>query len=146
MKYLKTVILFILLIFLFFLMSCQEQSPEPVTPADLLTGQSESGKTWRIILIEVELGSINPFECVSDNPITYFPNGRYEVNEGYKKCNPKDPPSYLGDWRFGLGRNQILVSLGDSTRLWNIVELDHNIQRISSRFPDGERTYVLKPL
>ena len=146
MKYLKTITLFIILVFLLFLLSCQDDVSGRINSTDLLAGSTESGKTWSIILIEVELGSINPFECVADNPITYYETGRYEVNEGFTKCDPYDPPSYLGVWRFNKTQTQLTINIGDSTRVWDIIHLDGDIQRISSIFPDGERTYILRTI
>ncbi len=146
MKYFKTFILLFVLFCLFFLLSCQDGDDPSLSNTELLAGTTTSGKTWRIDKIETEIGTVDPFECVSDNNITYFPDGRYEVNEGARKCNPTDPAAFEGTWRFSSQENQISVTIGDSIRIWLIIQLEDKVHRIESDFSDGERIYVLKPI
>lgn len=75
---------------------CVENSPQPVSRAELIAGTNEFGKTYQVNEIEIELGTITPHKCVTDNFITYYPNGTYEINEGATKCDPNDPPGMLG--------------------------------------------------
>jgi hypothetical protein len=123
-------------------MSCGDDS-SAISNEEFLAGRTAEGKNWRITLIEVELGSIDPFPCVADNNITYFPNGRYEVNEGTTKCDPLDPPAYLGSWI--LDDRTLTITLDDSVRVWNLDIITSNRQEISSQFSDGERIYILEP-
>ena len=146
MKYFKAFVLLIFLVCLFFMMSCTGDGNPALSNTQLLAGVDDTGKTWRITGIETDLGTVDPFDCVSDNNITYFPNGRYEVNEGASKCDPSDPVAFIGDWDFSSQENQLSVVVGDSARIWVIVELREQIHRIESSFPDGQRTYVLRPL
>lgn len=145
MKYFKTAILLIILTCLFFLMSCDESGNQIISNRDLIAGSEAEGKTWRISTIEVELGALVPKSCLTDNNITYFPGGQYEVNEGSTKCDPTDPPAYTGRWFFNKDETELTVQMGDSVKVWNILQLKSDKHRISSTFVDGQRTYLLDP-
>ncbi|MEQ9405915.1 MAG: hypothetical protein RIM99_20150 [Cyclobacteriaceae bacterium] len=123
--------------------SCYENTPEPANKPYLIAGNSEFGKTWSISQIEVELGTLTPRPCVTDNFITYFPNGNYEINEGASKCTPNDPPAVVGSWSMNTEQTLVSVTIGDSIQNWVIESIDNNNHRITSQFREGERTYVL---
>ena len=140
MKPLKLLPLFLSLIFL---ASCYHSDPEPNDRPFLLSGSSEFGKTYRISFIEVELGTLIPKSCVTDNFITYYPNGNYEINEGATKCDPNDPPAIVGIWEMNSFETKIFVTFEDSVQVWNIESVDRNNHSISSQFNEGERIYSL---
>ena len=142
MKYLLKSSMLGLIIGIASAISCGES--EDPSLRELLAGNHEDGKSWKITAIEVELGTLQPYECVRDNNITYFPNGRYEVNEGETKCDPYDPPAYIGTWLYDDKLNKLSIKISDSSKLYTIDYLDEFTQRITSTFIDGERTYVLK--
>ena len=125
------------------LIACEDSYNEP-SKNELLAGSTADGKRWNITLIEVELGSIRPFPCVKDNNITYFPDGRYEVNEGQTKCDPSDPPAYVGSWSFNRSKTQLTIIIGDSLKVYALEQIDFNNHRITAQFNEGPRTYILK--
>ena len=124
-------------------MACDEEQAEPNDRSYLIAGNTAFGKTWRVSQIEVSFGTVSPHPCVTDNFITYFPDGNYEINEGATKCSPTDPPAVTGVWTLNSFETKIFVELGDSLQTWNIQAIDKNSQRISSEFNEGERIYVL---
>ncbi len=127
------------------LLSCGDDGPDLETSTDLLAGQTDDGKIWRIISIELDgLGTIDPFECLQDNNITYYPNGRYEVNEGTTKCNPNDPPGLQGSWSLDEANAELTVIIGDSSMMWEVEQLTENYHRLNGPFDGGNRTYVLE--
>jgi hypothetical protein len=123
--------------------ACAEDEPLIISKTELLAGTSDFGKTWSISQIDVELGTLIPNPCVKDNFITYYPDGRYEINEGRSKCAPTDPPSASGIWNLNQSESILTVSIGDSTQLWQLEFVDRNHQVISSAFLEGSRTYTL---
>lgn len=125
------------------LMACHEHEVIVLSNRTLLAGDDEFGKTWQIRDIDIELGNLTPHPCVTDNYITYYPNGNYEVNEGLSKCNPDDPVGATGVWSFNEFESQIFINFGDSTQVWEIHSLDKENHRISAFFIEGERTYNL---
>lgn len=135
-----------LLPLLLLIVGCVENSPEPNNKEDLISGNSEFGKTWRISSIEIELGTLQPNGCVTDNFITYYPNGNYEINEGASKCDPNDPPAIEGTWLLNSFETKIFVEFGDSLQVWDIESINRNTQTITSDFKEGERTYSLSAI
>ncbi|MEP0987018.1 hypothetical protein [Ekhidna sp.] len=125
------------------LISCVEDSPRPESRSHLFSGTDEFGKTWQIEEIEIELGTLVPHSCLTDNFITYYPNGTYEINEGASKCNPSDPPGVMGKWYLNRLENRLFVEIGDSIQSWEIEETKEASHRISSNFIEGYRTYSL---
>ncbi len=124
--------------------SCDNDNPEPNDRSYFLSGNTEFGKTWSISEIEIEIGTVQPHQCVTDNFITYFPNGNYEINEGASKCDPNDPPAVTGSWTLNSFETKIFVEFGDSVQTWNIESINSEVQRISSEFQEGERIYSLR--
>ena len=125
-----------------FIISCYENDPRP-EKTELLAGSNTHGKTWRIIEIEVALGTLAPKDCIADNLNTYFPGGRHEVQEGLLKCNQNDDPASIGSWTLNDEQNILSIVIGDSIQHWSVDHLDHQNLQISSQFPDGLRTYSL---
>ena len=126
------------------LSSCgEEETVHPISNTFLLAGDSEFGKTWQIQDIEISIGNLTPSPCITDNFITYFPNGNYEVNEGARKCDPNDPVGATGVWSFNQTETQLFIDFGDSTQTWEIISLNEASQRIAATFIEGERTYNL---
>lgn len=132
-----------LLPILVLLSSCYHSDPEPNDRPFLISGNDEFGKTWRISQIEIELGTLVPKTCVTDNFITYFPNGNYEINEGATKCDPNDPPAIVGTWEMNSFETKIFVTIEDSLQVWTIESVDRATHRISSEFQEGDRIYSL---
>lgn len=127
--------------------SCYDDGTDPLTSTELLAGDTNSGKIWRITAIELEgLGSIDPYICLQDNNITYFRSGRYEVNEGTTKCNIDDPPGLQGSWNLSEREATITILLPDSTMTWDVELLRGDIHRITADFQGGRRTYVLEAI
>ena len=122
--------------------SCDYSEPKPAEREELVAGTSRFGKTYQINKIEVELGELRPKQCITDNFITYFPNGSYEINEGATKCNPGDDPALSGTWRL-IDEEILVISFRDSTQTWNIESMTENTHIISSEFTEGSRTYTL---
>lgn len=123
------------------LLSCVEDSPRPESRSQLFAGTDQFGKTWQINEIEIEIGTLIPHSCLTDNFITYYPNGTYEINEGASKCNPNDLPGIIGEWYLNRSENQLYVEIGDSIQIWEIEDTKEDSHRISSNFKEGYRTY-----
>ena len=107
-----------------------------------LTNNDDFGKTWQIVDIEIDLGVLVPHSCVSDNNFTYYPDGRYEVNEGVSKCNPNDPPAWVGTWFLNENQNTMTIVLGDSIRTWDVESIGESTHRLSSFFNNDLRIYT----
>ncbi|WP_462248392.1 hypothetical protein [Ekhidna sp.] len=125
------------------ILSCSESSPRPSNRSDLFSGTDSFGKTWQILEIEIELGTLRPNSCVLDNFITYYPNGVYEVREGATKCDPNDPPSMTGQWYLDDSEETLFVIINGDTQVWDIEETQTDSHRITSNFIEGNRTYKL---
>lgn len=121
---------------------CAESSPRPIDRSDLFSGQGSFGKTWQIQKIELELGTLQPRTCLTDNFITYYPNGTYEINEGATKCDPGDLPGVIGRWYLDSKEERLFVEIADSTQVWIIEETRSDLHRITSVFEEGDRTYT----
>ena len=137
MKYLRLLALSIIVF-----SSCELNEPKPAGREEFIASTSNFGKTWQISQIEVELGALTPKRCITDNFITYFPNGRYEMNEGATKCESSDPPAVSGTW-FIEDDETLIITFSDSIQIWDIESLAENRQIISSEFQEGSRTYTL---
>ena len=122
--------------------SCIDHGPRPVSRAELIAGTDEFGKTYQVNEIEIELGTVTPHKCVTDNFITYYPNGTYEINEGATKCDPNDPPGIMGVWYMNDSQTQLFVVIEDNTQVWEIEETTSDQHRISSSFKEGHRIYT----
>ena len=125
------------------LTSCYSDSSRSVRKTELIAGNDSFGKTWQIDRIQIDIGTVSPHPCVTDNFITYFPSGRYEINEGASKCGPNDPPGKQGQWFLNDDQSQLIVEVGDSTQVWRIDFLDASSHSITSQFSEGSRTYEL---
>lgn len=132
----------IILLSLIVLSSCDYSEPKPDSREELIAGTDRFGKTYQINKIEVELGELRPKQCITDNFITYFPNGSYEINEGATKCNPGDDPALTGTWRL-IDDEMLVITFRDSTQNWEIESMTENHHSISSDFKEGSRTYTL---
>ncbi|MEP1033173.1 hypothetical protein [Ekhidna sp.] len=110
--------------------------------ADLFSGQDAFGKTWQIQQIEIDLGTLLPNSCVTDNFITYYPNGTYEINEGATKCDPSDLPGIIGEWYLDSMEERLFVEIDDSIQVWDIDETQTDSHKITSSFKEGNRTYT----
>jgi len=130
-------------VLLLLLTSCTEDNPRPDSRVSLFAGSDANGKTWQITQIEVSFGTVTPNPCVTDNFITYYSNGNYDINEGATKCNPNDPPGVRGTWTLDDAEETMTVAIGDSIQTWTIEETKSESHRITSQFNDGSRTYVL---
>lgn len=122
--------------------SCAESTPRPESRSELFSGVNEFGKTWQIQQIEIELGTLQPKTCVTDNFITYYPNGTYEINEGATKCDPQDLPGVIGQWFLNNDEDRLFVEIGDSVQVWDINSTTTESHRITSDFLEGNRTYT----
>ncbi|WP_370086566.1 hypothetical protein [Ekhidna sp.] len=125
------------------LFSCFDNGPGPISKAELIAGTSEFGKTYQIERIEIDLGTVTPHKCVTDNFITYYPNGTYEINEGATKCDPTDPPGIMGVWYMDDSETQLHVEIDNSRQVWTIEDSSSDQHQISSFFRDGRRLYTL---
>ena len=132
---------FLSLLFLTF--GCHSENTRSTRRVELIAGADSFGKTWRIDRIQIDIGTVLPNTCVTDNFITYFPSGRYEINEGASKCNPNDPPGKQGQWFIDDDENQLVVEVGDSVQIWRIDFLNSDAHSITSMFAEGSRTYEL---
>lgn len=139
----KKVVLIAILSFCGILSACYEENDSVPSTVQLLAGNDAFGKGWKITGIEVSgLGKLSPFDCTADNNIIYYPNGRHEVSEGYEKCDPNDPPAYVGSWSFNSPKDSLFITLGDSVRSWYVDALTQTSMRLTSRFDSDKRTYV----
>ncbi|MEO9485293.1 MAG: hypothetical protein ABJG47_17675 [Ekhidna sp.] len=131
-----------LILLSFIVISCADSSPRPLSRSDLFSGQDKFGKTWQIQQIEIELGTLLPKSCVTDNFITYYPNGTYEINEGATKCNPEDLPGVIGQWYLDNEEDRLFIEIDDSLQVWYIDETRSDYHKITSDFKEGNRTYT----
>ena len=138
MAFLRSILLFSILL----ISGCVSESNPRPSSSDLIAGNDRFGKSWSIIHIDVGFGIVTPYSCITDNNITYYPDGRYEVNEGLTKCHPDDPPGQLGTWKF-ISDEVLQITIGDSIQTWNIESLSSSSHEIGSTFSEGYRTYLL---
>jgi len=124
------------------LTACDFDEPKPESRDVLLAGTDRFGKTYQINKIEVELGELVPKQCITDNFITYFPNGSYEINEGATKCNPFDDPASSGTWQL-INDERLVITFRDSLQSWAIESLSESHHTILSEFSEGLRAYTL---
>lgn len=124
------------------IISCSESTPRPESRSDLFSGQDAFGKTWQVQEIEIELGTLRPNSCVTDNFITYYPDGTYEINEGATKCDPSDPPGATGQWHLDNSEEKLFVEINNNIQIWEIKETRSDSHRITSSFEEGDRTYT----
>lgn len=122
--------------------SCDYNEPKPPSREEMVAGTDRFGKTYQINKIEVELGELKPKRCITDNYITYFPNGSYEINEGATKCNPSDDPALSGTWSL-INDRILVITFRDSVQNWDIESMTEGHHIISSDFKEGSRTYTL---
>ena len=132
----------IILLSLILFTACDYHEPKPAERAELIAGTNRFGKTYQINKIEVELGELRPNRCITDNFITYFPNGSYEINEGATKCDPSDDPAISGTWQL-INDELLVITFRDSTQRWDILNLSKNSHSILSDFKEGSRIYTL---
>ena len=130
------------LLSLIVLSSCDYNEPKPPSREEMIAGTDRFGKTYQINKIEVELGALTPKQCITDNFITYYPNGSYEMNEGATKCDPLDDASHEGTWRL-INDRILVIDFRDSTQNWDIEYMTEGQHSISSEFKEGSRTYTL---
>jgi hypothetical protein len=131
-----------LLLLAMIISGCYDNGPKPLSPSELIAGNDEYGRTYQIDQIEIELGTVQPHRCVTDNFITYYPNGTYEINEGGSKCDPKDPPGVIGSWHINQSTDELIVEVNDSIQVWNIDDISNDSHRVTSSFKEGYRTYT----
>lgn len=122
--------------------SCAESSPRPSSRADLFSGEDTFGKTWQVQEIELEIGILQPSSCVTDNFITYYPNGTYEINEGASKCDPNDPPGTVGTWYLDKREETLFIEIDGNIQRWEIDLTKKDLHRLTSSFEEGNRTYT----
>ncbi|MFK7951747.1 MAG: hypothetical protein AB8B73_02800 [Ekhidna sp.] len=139
MKILRIIPFFLLIL----LSSCYQDSPTILSTPQLIAGVDEFGKTYQVNQITIELGTLRPNDCVTDNFITYFPNGRYEINEGATKCHPNDVPAVTGFWSIDRSESFLTVEIGDSTQIWVIERIENTVHEVTSDFREGLRTYTM---
>lgn len=132
----------LLLPLLVLIAGCSTPGPEP-SNLELLAGSDSFGKTYQINRIELELGTLIPRTCVTDNFITYFPSGRYEINEGATKCDPDAQPAVTGNWSLNERTQLLTVTINDSIQFWAVESLNERSHSITSTFREGDRTYSL---
>lgn len=148
MKLLKTIALLGTIFFLFLLVSCSEENEPVPTRTDLLAGAGVDGRSYFINSAEVDLADLNGTlildECITDNTIIYYPNGRYEENEGRSKCDAEDLPGIVGSWTLINNESQLSVSYDNETEVWDILSINDNGHRLTRATEQGELTFVLE--
>ncbi len=130
------------LFFVLLLSSCYQEHPTPTNTYELIAGVNEFGKTYQVNHITIEIGTVTPHRCVTDNFITYYPDGRYEINEGATKCDPNDDPAVTGFWSINRSETLLTVEIGDSTQVWEIESIKNSSHEVTSNFREGLRTYT----
>ena len=148
MKVLKTLVLIGTIFCLFSLVSCSEDNETAPTRAELLAGVTEDGRSYFISSAEIDLidldGTLVLDECVTDNTIIYYPDGRYDENEGRTKCDAEDAPGSTGTWRFSDDEEEVIISINNETQVWTIESINDRSHRITRPTNDGELTFVLE--
>lgn len=142
MRHLRITPFFILLFLTPFLFtSCEHEYPNSRSTRELISGSNEFGKTYQVSHIEIEIGTVTPHPCVTDNFVTYFPSGRYEVNEGATKCDPNDPPALIGSWSLNRNETLLFIEIDNEEQVWEIDFVGNVSHEITSNFREGLRTY-----
>ena len=143
MAFFRLTLLSLLSTFLLFLSSCDLNEPKPASREEILAG-TDVRKGWQISSIEsIAVGTKGaPRECIQDNLIFYYVDGRYIVSEGRSLCDAQAPQSLEGGWTL-IDDETIRIEIGDSIQIWNIDRLTENQQIISSTFIEGSRIYTL---
>lgn len=142
MAFLRIITSSLIISFLITISSCSEDGT-PASRSVLIAGSEASGKTWAITGIQLERGSLIVEDCIADNIIRYFPNGRYTISEGLELCSANDPISWEGTWSLSRDETQIFIVLPDSSLTWGIETLNSRTQVISSVFDGDLETYTL---
>lgn len=140
MAFLRLLIIIPLFSLVLLIDSCSYEEPAP-DRTTMIAGQDTYGKTWQINNIQAEFGTVTPFQCVTDNFVTYYPNGRYEINEGATKCDPSDPPAMVGTWEFDRSGDFLILIVDNVEQRWEIESLSSSSLSISTQFAEGYRTY-----
>ena len=129
-----------------FMMGCSEEIDGPANVQ--LAGTNENGRSYRISHAEVSLdaisGRVELDECVKDNTRIYYPNGTFEENEGRQKCNKDDPFGFEGTWSINKSETELLLTIGDSVAIWQIVGISPQKHKLSRPSDKGTVSYVLE--
>ena len=150
MRLLKAVILFCTIFFLFFLVSCIETEDTSLSRAEILAGTSDEGRSYFISSAIVNLndedlvGSIFLNECVTDNTLFYFPQGRYEENEGRTKCQPDDPIGATGSWTLDGSSTQLIIEVDGALQIWEILNINSQEHSITRPIQGGDLIYTME--
>lgn len=115
-----------------FAASCKEEEPVPPTKTELLTAGPWIGSAltanpgidpfgsgtpitdlWNSVLISA---------CSKDDFTVYKTDGTYVIDDGATKCDPADPQTTTGTWKFATNETQMI--LDSSSTPYNIMKLD----------------------
>ena len=146
MKSLSILFIFTFLLFI----ACDEIEPESISVAEQIAGTTNDGQSYMIITAEVDIedveGTVELDKCITDNTIIYYPDGRYEENEGRSKCKPSDPPGITGTWKLNEDESKLFISKEGETKEWDIVGVTGTQHKITRPSSQGVVTYVLDRL
>lgn len=150
MRSFKKILFFGAILHLSLFIACTEDEYTNISTTNLLAGSSSQGRSYFISSAEIDLRDVNGTlileRCVTDNTIIYYPNGRYEENEGRTKCNVNDPPGSVGTWTLLNNDTQVSIRVNGVTELWDIVSVNNSSHRLTRSTNDGEVTFVLERL
>ena len=148
MKVLRIIVFLCTVGIVMLLVSCVDDEPSFVTTAELISGNTQNGRSYFIRSAEIDIPELNGTlvldECVTDNTIIYYPNGRYEQNEGPTKCNPEDLPGLVGEWTLSSGETQMFITIDGVTELWEIIQVSESGHSITRESVSGQITYILE--
>jgi len=151
MKVLKSLVLSTLFILAILIVGCVEHQPQPIlTTSELLSGDDPSGRSYFISSAEISLfdlnGTLQLDECVTDNTIIYYPNGRYEENEGRTKCEIENPPGSTGTWEVTSRETEIIIIIDGVAEEWSIESVTDHVHKLTRTTLDGKITFVMERL
>ena len=130
------------------MVSCIDTAEAIPTREELLAGSEDDGRSYYISSVDIAqedfTGSLVLNECVTDNTRVYYPDGRYEENEGRTKCNPNDPPGTVGTWSLSEDGRELYVTVGRETTVWEVLSITDDGHEIVRPSTDGEVIFYLE--
>ncbi len=148
MRIYRAIILLCTIFFLLLMVSCIEADEAAPTREELLAGSDTQGRSYYISAVELAQedfsGELILNECVTDNTFVYYPNGRYEENEGRTKCDPSDPPGVVGSWIISDNGRELHVTIDRETTTWEILSITDDGHEIVRPSANGEVIFYLE--
>lgn len=121
--------------------SCKKDNdnptPTPSGPQNKTKTELLSANNWKTISMMSDGYDFYTImdDCEKDNFIKINANGSYVEDEGLTKCDPSDPQTKSGLWKFINNESALVIDAEDTL---SIVKLTADTLRMSTSFIDDE--------